>query len=81
MDSSVTLPNASVTDGLRKTSELASARARSSPVMLTDEDRLGQLFLEPWPRRPVADDQRMMLEPVLGEGVGPRRRRRRGLFP
>jgi hypothetical protein len=32
IDSSVTLPNASVMEGLKKTSVLASARARSSPT-------------------------------------------------
>ena len=49
--SSVTLPNASVIDGLKKTSALASARARSSPVCWPSEDRFGQLLLEPWPCR------------------------------
>ena len=60
--SRVTLPNASVIDGLRKTSALASARASSSPVMLADEDRVGQLLLEPRPRRAFADDQHAMLD-------------------
>ena len=47
IDSSVTLPNASVIDGLSSTSLLASAAGEVVADLLADEDRLGQALLEP----------------------------------
>ena len=65
----MTLPNASVIDGLRNTSALASARARSVPVSWPVKYGVGQLLLEPRARRSVADHQHAMLEAERGEGV------------
>ena len=67
--SSVTLPNASVIDGIE---EQVGAGERAGEIVagqLAGEDRVGQLLLEPRPRRAFADHQHAVLEPALGEGV------------
>ena len=67
--SRVTLPKASVTEGFKRTSELAQRSRKIGAGQLAQEDRVRQLLLEPGPRRSLADDDNAMLEAKQGEGV------------
>ena len=70
--------------GDRRIEEHVRARERAgeiSPRLLADENRVGQLLLEPRPRRTFADHQHAMLDPAFGRRRGSHRRRRRAPFP
>ena len=79
--SEVTLPNVSVTLGLKNTSIDATARPRSSPLWKPANTASGTRSREPVARRAFADHQHAVRHAAPVELVRSRRRRRRGPFP